>query len=122
MTFVTADDDRTRLESLTKLLVSAFPGSTIYQHTDPVRAPHDALNNRVDAVFLEAEMQKTNGVALLKILRSQKPGIPVFILSKTEELRESAVEAGANGYFTHPVSEQQMKDAVLSINGGESAS
>ena len=51
MIFVTADSCRSHLERLTQLLVSAFPGSTIYQHTDPERVPHDVLSHPVDAVF-----------------------------------------------------------------------
>ena len=52
MIFVTADRCRSQLERLTQLLVSAFPGSTIYQHTDPERVLHDVLSHPVDAVFL----------------------------------------------------------------------
>ena len=67
--FVTADSCRSQLEGLTQLLISVFPGSTIYQHTDLCRVPHDVLNNNVDAVFLEAEMDKTNGLDFLQMLR-----------------------------------------------------
>lgn len=31
MTFVTVGDERSQLESLTRLLLSTFPGSVIYQ-------------------------------------------------------------------------------------------
>ena len=65
MIFVTADSSRMQLERLTQLLVSAFPGSTIYQHTNLFRVPHDVLNNRVDAVFLEAETEKGSYQAIL---------------------------------------------------------
>ena len=112
MIFVTADSCRPQLERLTKILVSAFPGSTVYQHTDLFRVPHDVLNHRVDAVFLEGETEKTDGLDLMRKLRRQKPGLPVFIISGTDHLREEAVEAGANGYFVLPDSERQLLDAV----------
>ena len=115
MTFVTADSCRSQLEGLTQLLVSAFPGSTIYQHTDLYRVAHDVLNNNVDAVFLEAEMDKASGLEFVQILRRQKSNIPVFILSPNENLREEAAEAGANDYFVQPVTEQQLRDAMLSV-------
>ena len=115
MVFVTADDCRSRLERLTQILISAFPGSTIYQHTDLCRVLHDVLNNKVDAVFLEAEMDKANGLDFVQMLRRQKSDLPVFILSQTEALREDAVEAGAHDYFVHPVTEQRLRDAIQSV-------
>ena len=115
MIFVTADSCRVQLERLTQLLVSAFPGSTIYQHTDLCRVPHDVLNNKVDAVFLETEPDKANGLDFVQMLHRQKSNLPVFIISKTEDLREKAAEAGANDYFVQPVTEQQLRDAIQSV-------
>ena len=109
MTFVTADSCRAKLERLTQLLVSSFPGSTIYQHTDLTRVPHDVSCHRVDAVFLEAEVGKLD---LLQQLRRKNPSLPVFILSNTDKLHQDAVNAGANGYFVLPDGEQQLLDAV----------
>lgn len=122
MIFVTADSCRVQLGRLTQLLVSVFPGSTIYQHTDLCRVPHDVLNNNVDAVFLEAEMDKTNGLDFVQMLRRQKADLPVFIISRTEDLREEAVEAGANDYFVQPVTEQRLRDAIQSLKNKENAS
>ena len=120
--FVTADSCRTQLEHLTQLLVSIFPGSTIYQHTDLCRVPHDVLNNKVDAVFLDLEIDKINGLNFVAMLRRQKADIPVFIISNTEELREEAAKVGANDYFVQPVTEQQLRDAIQSVKNKKNAS
>ena len=122
MIFITADSCRIQLERLTQLLVSAFPGSTIYQHTDLCRVLHDVLNNNVDAVFLETEIDKTNGLDFVQMLRRQNSNLPVFIISPTEDLREEAAEVGANDYFVQPVNEQQLRDAIRSVKNKESAS
>ena len=113
MTFVTADSCRMQLESLTQLLVSAFPGSTIYQHTELNRVSHDVLSHKVDAVFLEAEMDNINGLDFMKLLHRQKPGVPVFIIAKSEEFRDKAAEAGARGCFVLGSNEKQLLDAVI---------
>ena len=120
--FVTADRSRTQLELLTQLLVSIFPGSTIYQHTDLCRVPHDVLNNKVDAVFLESEIDKINGLNFVTMLRRQKVDIPVYIISNTEALREEAAKVGANDYFVQPVTEQQLRDAIRSVKNKKNAS
>ena len=122
MTFVTAGYYRAQVERLTQLLIALYPGSTIYQHTNPLRVPHDVLNNKVDAVFLGAEMDKTNGLDFVQMLRRKKSDLPVFIISQTEDLREEAVEAGANDYFVQPVTEQQLRDAIRSVKNKENAS
>ena len=122
MIFVTADSCRIQLERLTQLLVSAFPGSTIYQHTDLCRVPHDVLNNKVDAVFLETEIDKANSLNFVKMLRRHKSNLPVFIISQTEGLREKAAAVGANDYFVQPVTEQQLRDAIQSVKDKENAS
>ena len=121
MIFVTADSCRAQLEGLTRLLVSVFPGSTIYQHTDLCRVPHDVWNNNVDAVFLEAGMDKTNGLDFVQMLRSQKSNLPVFVISQTEDLREEAAEAGANDHFVQPLTEQQLREAMRSMKNKENA-
>ena len=122
MIFVTLDSCRSRLEGLTKLLLSVFPGSTIYQHSDLCRVPHDVINNDVDAVFLEVEMDKTNGLEFVQMLRRRKSSLPVFVISKTEDLRTEAVEAGANDCFVQPVTEQQLRDAIRSVKNKENVS
>lgn len=119
MIFVTADSNREQLEGLTKLLVSAFPGSTIYQHVNPLRAPGDVLHNRIAGVFLEAEMEQIGGIELMQMLHRQKPTLSVYILSQTEKYRSKALESGAEGYLVYPISEQQIKEAILKNTQGE---
>ena len=122
MTFVTAGCYKAQLNRLTQVLISLYPGSTIYQHTNPLRVPHDILNHKVDAVFLETELDKTNGLDFVQMLRRQKSDLPVFVISRNEDLREEAAEAGANYYFVHPVTEQQLRDAIQSVKNKENVS
>ena len=117
MTFVTAGSCRAQLERLTQMLVSTFSGSTIYQHTDLLRVPHDVLTHKVDVLLLGAEAETANTLDLLEKLRRQKPDLPVFIISKSSDLYEKAAAAGANGYFVLPDHEPQLLEAIqLAIN------
>ena len=62
MVFVTVDEDRVRLETLTRLLVCTFPGSVIYQYTDPVFAIINMEKRKIDVVFVNLNiLQKTTG-------------------------------------------------------------
>lgn len=122
MIFVTANSCRSQLEGLTQLLVSLFPGSTIYQHTDLCRVPHDALRNHVDAVFLEAGIGKTDSLDFIQMLHRQKASLPVFIIASTEDLRQKAEAAGAYDYLVQPITAQQLKEALQPVQNKEHAS
>ena len=111
-----------QLERLTQLLVSAFPGSTIYQHADLLRVPHDVLHNKVDAVFLGTEMDEANGLDFMKMLHRQKPDIPVFLISKSERFCEEAAQVGTNGCFVLPDRAQQLLDAIRMATNKENVS
>ena len=112
MIFVVAGNSRERLAGLTKLLLSIFSGSTIYQHIDPLHIPKDAFRHKVNGVFLEAEIGGRNGIDLMWELRRQKRDIPIYILSETESLRATATQAGADGYFVYPLAEETIKNAL----------
>ena len=120
--FVTASNCREDLARLTQLLLSAFPGSTIYQHTELCRVPHDVLNNKVDAVLLDAEMDDANSSDFVRMLRRKKTNIPVFIIAKAEDFREEAMDAGADGYFVLPDSEELLLRAIQLAKSKENLS
>ena len=118
MTFVTSVS-RQQLERLTQILLSSFPGSTIYQHTNLLHVPHDVLCHKVDVVLLEAEAESADSLDMMQKLCRLKPEIPVFILSKTDCLCEAAVAAGTSGYFVLPDNEQQLLEAIRLVQTKE---
>ena len=120
--FVTAGSCRSQLARLTQMLIFSFPGSTIYQHTDPLHVPHDVVSHKVDAVLLEAELENASSFDLMQKLRRQKPELPVFLFSKTNHLREKAAAAGATGYFVLPENEEQFLDAIRLLSCKEHVS
>ena len=117
MVFVTADSCRLQLEQLSRMLVSTFPGSTIYRHTDLRQVSHVVFNHKVEAVFLEAVTDKINSFDFMRMLHRQNPELPVFIIAKAEGFREEAKAAGARGCFILPDEEPQLLEAIrLAIN------
>ena len=84
MTFVAVDQNRERLTELTRLLLEAFPGSVIYQHTNPLKAPRDVRGNRVDAVFAQLDPVDPAGATLPHMLHLEKADLPVFLLTDAE--------------------------------------
>ena len=113
MRFVTVDENRARLESWTELLVCTFPGSVIYQYTDPVHAVFDTENREIDAVFANVSVSQRNDWQLLTVLRRKRPNLRIIVLSDDALLRETAMECGAWEYLVRPVTGQKLREAVL---------
>lgn len=110
MTFVTVDRERNRLEALTSLLLSAFPGSVIYQQTDPPHVSRDIRETSVDAVFLQAE--NMDDARLLRVLRRGRPGLPMFFLVEDGEFAFMPMEENIR-YLLRPVTVEKLRNALL---------
>lgn len=111
MTFVAVDQNRERLTELTRLLLEAFPGSVIYQHTNPLKAPKDVRNNRVDAVFAQFDMENLGGAELTRILRLERANLPVFLLTDAEA---GCRPSPAADCLARPISAELLRE---SLNG-----
>ena len=112
MRFVTVDENRARLESWTELLVCTFPGSVIYQYTDPVHAVFDTEKREIDAVFVSVSVSQRNDWRLLSMLRRYQLNRQIFVLTEDEQLRESALEYGAWEYLVRPVTGQELRESI----------
>lgn len=84
MIFVVADREHHRLTEMTALLLSAFPGSTVYQHTSLTHATGDVLHRHVDALFALGE--QNDGAEVIRLLQKKKPELPVLLLSDLKEI------------------------------------
>jgi len=85
---------------------------------------HEALNNilknNYDVVILDISMPGINGLDVLKQLKSQKPKIPVLILSihPEEHYAVRSLKAGASGYLTKESAPNELILAIRKISAG----
>lgn len=115
MTFVAVDQNRERLTELTRLLLKAFPGSVIYQHTNPLKAPKDVRGNRVDAVFAQLDPEDPAGAALPHMLHLEKADLPVFLLSDAERNGRTAPEDHAAACLARPLSAELLRESLSGV-------
>lgn len=80
MVFVTADNNSDRLRQLSYLICKVYPGSIIYEFTDPMLSAKYVCNNHVDVVLAEENMRPVDGETLRKVLITYKPDLPVILL------------------------------------------
>lgn len=115
MTFVAVDQNRERLAELTRLLLEAFPGSVIYQHTNPLKAPKDVRNNRVDAVFAQLDTENLGGAELTRILRSERADLPVFLLTDAAQGGRPIPGSHVTVCLTRPFSVEMLRESLNRI-------
>lgn len=103
MIFIVADQEHGRLKEMTGFLLSTFPGSTVYQHTDLTHASGDALRYRVDALFTAGE--ESGGAEVVQMLQRKKPELPVLLFSDIERI--------GYGHLPQTVVGQKLRSILL---------
>lgn len=101
------DDDRSICDLLTELFRAL--GHEALAFTDGCSAlatmALESGRSRLDVVLLDLNMPGMNGMAVLREMRTQHPGVPVIMMSGTpdqESLRE-AIAQGAKDWIRKPI-------------------
>src|SRR4030042_6515423 len=78
-------------------------------------ALHRVSKNKYDLVLLDISMPDRSGLEVLRDLRSQKPKLPVMILTMhtEEQYALRAFKEGASGYITKESAPEELIDAIL---------
>jgi two-component system nitrate/nitrite response regulator NarL len=77
--------------------------------------------HRPDLLILDLNMPGTDGITLMQQLRAAGFGLPVLILtlSEAEDDLARALRAGANGYLLKSMEPDEVVDAILRAQRGE---
>jgi DNA-binding NarL/FixJ family response regulator len=80
-----------------------------------------AADPHVDLVLLDLTMPGVQGLSGLLFLRAEHPGIPVVIVSASEDPAtiRRAIEFGASGYVPKSLPADQIRSAVRKVLDGE---
>ncbi|MEG0017928.1 MAG: response regulator [Hydrogenoanaerobacterium sp.] len=112
MNFVVVDNDKRDLDLLMNTLAAIMPECQIQPFADPLLSAKYICNNEVDAAFVAAEMRPVDGLVLLRVLRTNKPDLPIVIMSSKEMNRVDAIYAGATEHLLKPVSAEPLSSLV----------
>ncbi len=91
---------------------------------DEASSGHEALNkawkNDYDVVVLDITMPGINGLDVLKQLKSQRPELPVLVLSihPEEQYAVRVLRAGASGYLTKESASDELIMAIRKVSLG----
>jgi DNA-binding NarL/FixJ family response regulator len=74
-----------------------------------------------DLAIVDISLSESNGLELIKFLKSSHPGLPVLVLSTHDEglYAQRALRAGARGYVMKQAPTSEVMKAIRTVLGGE---
>jgi len=119
---IIADDHPLFRAALKQAVTQAVPGVEIVE-ADSLEAVQAAVENNADAdlVLLDLHMPGTNGFTGLVFLRGKNPGIPVVVVSGSEEssVMKRALDYGASGFIPKSSPLEVIAEAITTVLEGE---
>jgi len=116
-----ADDHAIVREGL-KQIISEIPDMIV---ADEASSGHEVLNkvfkNHYDVVVLDITMPGRGGLDVLKLIKAQKPKLPILVLSvhPEEQYAVRTLKAGASGYLTKESAPDELILAIRKISVGK---
>jgi DNA-binding response OmpR family regulator len=104
MRVLVVEDDQPLVRIMTKSLeTSGFEVLTAFDGEEGLRAARD---DRPDAIVLDLQLPRVNGVDVCKRLRSEGNAVPIIMLTARSAVpdRISGLDAGADDYLVKPFS------------------
>lgn len=119
---IIADDHPLFRAALRQAVTQAVPGIEIVE-ADSLAAVQEAVDQHADAdlVLLDIHMPGTHGFSGLVFLRGQHPGVPVVVVSGSEEthVMKRAIDYGASGFIPKSAPLETISAAITAVLEGE---
>ncbi len=121
---IIADDHPLFRDALKQILSRDMPRAVLAEAGDleEVTAAMEEAGD-TDLILLDLKMPGVQGFSGLIYLRAQYPGVPVAVISASEEpaIIRRAISLGASGFIPKSASAEQMQQAVRAVLDGELA-
>lgn len=117
---VIIEDDHTIREGYTYLINNTSPYQVINSYASFDDARNKIVKDHPDVIILDIQMQGTNGIDAIPILKKLLPQVYIIILSvhDTEKIILEAIANGAAGYFTKNTSSLKVIEAIEDVMQG----
>lgn len=115
-----ADDHAVVREGL-KQIISEIPDMTVADEAvDGHEVLRKVLKNNYDVVVLDITMPGINGLDVLKQIKTQKPQLPILVLSvhSEDQYAVRVIKAGASGYLTKASASEELVEAIKKASAG----
>ena len=114
-------DDHTMFREGLKRILSEYPDLVVSgEAKNGNEVIEKALNNAFDMVLLDIAMPGMNGIEVLKRLKTERPKMPILIITAhpEEQYAVRVFKAGASGYLTKESAPDELVTAIHKISSG----
>ena len=115
-----ADDHTLMREGLKQILAMAGDMLVAGEASDGFQTLARVREGEWDLLLLDMSMPGRSGIELIKQIKSEKPKLPILVLSmhKEDEYAVRSIRAGASGYVCKDSASQQLLSAIRSVAKG----
>lgn len=117
-----ADDHAVVREGTRRILEQEPKIEVVAEAVDGEEAVKYATSLKPDVAIVDISMPKMDGIEVTRQIKATCPGTTVLILSAydDDQFIFGLLEAGAAGYLLKSIRGQELLDAVIAVNAGES--
>lgn len=121
MKILIADDHDIVRKGLRQILSEHYSGANILEVSDGLQLVELATTAAWDIVISDISMPKMNGIEAIKIIKKSKPETRILMLSihSEDQYALRVFKAGALGYMTKDMAEQELVNAVEKVVSGK---
>lgn len=115
-----ADDHTLMREGLKQILQGSGDMIVAGEAADGLQVMAQLRSAEWDILLLDMSMPGRSGVELIKQVKSEKPRLPILVLSmhKEDEYAVRTIRAGAAGYLCKDSASQLLLDAIRKVTAG----
>ncbi|MDP1613129.1 MAG: response regulator transcription factor [Sulfuritalea sp.] len=115
-----ADDHTLMRDGLKQILATAGDMLVAGEACDGFQTLERVRGDDCDLLLLDMSMPGRSGVELIRQIKTEKPRLPILVLSmhKESEYAVRSIRAGAAGYLCKDSASQQLLTAIRAVAGG----
>jgi two-component SAPR family response regulator len=123
MKIIAVDDERLVLEDLKDICDKLDEVESLVTFSNPADAlEYAAMNDDIDAAFLDIEMPVMTGLELARRFTRIRPEIKIIFVTGFKEYAFEAFGVNATGYVLKPFSAEMIKNELAKIKPSQNAS
>ncbi|MDA0323873.1 MAG: response regulator transcription factor [Verrucomicrobia bacterium] len=121
MRILIVDDHPIVRDAVRHLVLTEFPDADVGLASNAGETWTHLHDSTCDLILLDIGLPGTNGLELLKSLKTESPATPILILTgyAEEQYAVRAIRAGASGYLTKEAAREELTTAIRMLATGE---
>lgn len=115
-----ADDHRIIRDGLKQILADTEDLAVLGEAANGIEVMQQVRENEWDVLVLDISMPGRSGLDLIRMIKDEKPALPILILSMhhEEQYAVRAIHAGASGYLTKESDAELLVAAIRRVASG----